>query len=466
MQPIAPPLPNRRDAVFRRLLAVADCFAAAGGLLLANIVNHQRLSAPSFATLPVIVLINKLAGRYDHDEVVVRKSTLDEAPILAAVAAAYALVWSVVTLAFNEHSSRGAVLVLWAGTSACLIALRALARGFAQRLAPPERALVIGEPHDRESLGRRLAVDTKAAVEIVGYLALEDDRRAGNSHTHSGPRNGVLSVSALKTAVESLRAHRVILIPPNYESDAVFEAVASAHSAGMKVSIVPSLFEVFGSAVEFDEFGGFTALGLRRPGLSRSSVLIKRATDIIGAMVGLIVVAPLWLLAAIAIKLDSPGPVFFRQPRVGRGGRRFEMIKFRSMVASAEEQRSDLESLNETDGIFKIANDPRVTRVGRRLRKSSLDELPQLINVLRGEMSLVGPRPLLPEEDQRVEGHHRKRLQLAPGMTGPWQVLGPQRPPLSEMVKIDYLYAANWSLWSDVKYILRTVIHVLGRRGV
>jgi lipopolysaccharide/colanic/teichoic acid biosynthesis glycosyltransferase len=158
--------------------------------------------------------------------------------------------------------------------------------------------------------------------------------------------------------------------------------------------------------------------------------------------------------------------VVFRQLRIGRDGRRFYMLKFRSMVATAEAQRPALEPFNENDGIFKMSRDPRVTRVGGLLRAHSLDELPQLVNVLRGEMSLVGPRPLVPEEDQRVLGRHRMRLKYAPGMTGPWQVLGPARPPLSEMVKLDYLYGANWSLWSDLKYILRTVCHVASRRGL
>jgi lipopolysaccharide/colanic/teichoic acid biosynthesis glycosyltransferase len=136
------------------------------------------------------------------------------------------------------------------------------------------------------------------------------------------------------------------------------------------------------------------------------------------------------------------------------------------MVDGAHAERAALEAHNETNGVFKMSADPRVTRVGRWLRRTSFDELPQLINVLRGDMSLVGPRPLIRDEDRLVEGRHRARLQLAPGMTGPWQVLGPHRPPLSEMVKTDYLYAANWSLWTDVKIILRTVGHVLGRRGL
>ncbi len=258
----------------------------------------------------------------------------------------------------------------------------------------------------------------------------------------------------------------MFLLPTSADSETMLDAVRRTMAVGVKLSIVPRLFEVVGSAVEFDIVGGVTILGVRRAGLSRSSSALKRMTDLVGATAGLLVLAPLMTVVALAIKLDSPGPVFFRQRRVGRGGRQFDMIKFRSMVDGAEAQRSALESLNESHGIFKLSRDPRITRLGGLLRRSSLDELPQLINVLRGEMSLVGPRPLVVAEDRLIEGRHRARLQLAPGMTGPWQVLGPTRPPLSEMVKTDYLYAANWSLWTDVKIMLRTVAHAFARRGV
>jgi lipopolysaccharide/colanic/teichoic acid biosynthesis glycosyltransferase len=159
--------------------------------------------------------------------------------------------------------------------------------------------------------------------------------------------------------------------------------------------------------------------------------------------------------------------VFFRQLRVGRHGRRFYMLKFRTMVPDADAMKESLRHRNEAqDGLFKIAQDPRVTRMGRFLRITALDELPQLLNIVKGEMSLVGPRPLVIEEDERIEGWHRRRLELMPGMTGPWQILGPARVPLKEMVALDYLYVANWSLWTDVKILLRTVPHVLGRRGL
>jgi lipopolysaccharide/colanic/teichoic acid biosynthesis glycosyltransferase len=158
--------------------------------------------------------------------------------------------------------------------------------------------------------------------------------------------------------------------------------------------------------------------------------------------------------------------VFFAQTRVGKNGRRFRMLKFRSMVADAETQKDRLRHLNEATGLFKIEHDPRITHVGRFLRRTCLDELPQLLNVWRGEMSLVGPRPLVVDEDVQVRGLDRHRLHLTPGMTGHWQILGSARTPMQEMVGIDYLYVANWSLWMDVKILLRTIPYVLASRGM
>jgi lipopolysaccharide/colanic/teichoic acid biosynthesis glycosyltransferase len=221
------------------------------------------------------------------------------------------------------------------------------------------------------------------------------------------------------------------------------------------------MLEVVGSAVEFEDVDGMTVLGVRPFGLSRSSRMIKRAFDFVVTTLGLIAVAPIMIAIAIAIRIDSRGPVFFRQVRVGRDGRHFHIFKFRSMVVDADSRKDDLRDLNEVgDGMFKITSDPRVTRVGGLLRRTSLDELPQLFNVLCGEMSLVGPRPLVVDEDAQVLGLDRSRLHLTPGMTGPWQVLG-ARVAMQEMVGIDYLYVAGWSLWSDLKILLRTVRHVM-----
>jgi lipopolysaccharide/colanic/teichoic acid biosynthesis glycosyltransferase len=191
---------------------------------------------------------------------------------------------------------------------------------------------------------------------------------------------------------------------------------------------------------------------------------MKRSLDIVVSVGFLIALAPLFATIALLIKRTSSGSVFFRQTRVGKGDTRFRIVKFRTMRNDAEEQKIELLDRNETRGLFKIADDPRVTRIGRFLRRSSLDELPQLLNILRGEMSLVGPRPLVVDEDEQVAGWHRRRLDLTPGMTGAWQILG-NRVPLEDMVSLDYLYIVNWSLWSDIEILLRTIPHVLARRN-
>ena len=342
-----------------------------------------------------------------------------------------------------------------------------------------ERVLIVGTSQERARLARLMGTDPGARLQVVGFLPIRDERRRGDRRsgqdrrpelerrrTGRERRQRQESLADLDAIALRLDVDRVVMLATDVDNRLLLDIVKRSATLGVKVSLIPSLLEVVGSAVEFDTVGGVTLLGLRRHGLSRSSLAIKRAMDLFGASVGVALLAPLGLLIALAIKLDSPGPVFFRQPRVGRRGRVFAMLKFRSMVDGAEAQRAALEAFNETSGLFKLRADPRVTRVGRLLRRASIDELPQLINVLRGDMSLVGPRPLVVEEDRLVDGHHRTRLNLAPGMTGPWQVLGPARPPLSEMVKTDYLYSVNWSLWTDVKILLRTFAHVAARRGL
>jgi len=204
----------------------------------------------------------------------------------------------------------------------------------------------------------------------------------------------------------------------------------------------------------------------RHEGLSRSAHAVKRAFDLFGASLLLLLGAPLLLLIAAAIRIEGPGPVFFRQTRVGRDGRLFRIVKFRTMVVGADALKESLREFNEATGLFKIAADPRITRVGGLMRKTCLDEVPQLFNVLRGDMSLVGPRPLIPEEDCQIVGWQRARLHAPPGMTGHWQVLGAARIPLAEMVAIDCRYVATWTIWSDIKTLAKTVPCVLARRGM
>jgi exopolysaccharide biosynthesis polyprenyl glycosylphosphotransferase len=304
---------------------------------------------------------------------------------------------------------------------------------------------------------------SRPGLELVSYFPMRT--RDGGRYE---PLNSAVAQARgrLERAVLQDDIHRAIIAVDEAGESGILDAIFVLESLGLKVSIVPHLLEVIGSAGEFEDLNGTAILGVGRFGLSRSSTLVKRAFDLAAGGLATLFALPLLGVIAVAVKLSSPGPIFFRQPRVGRDGAVFEMLKFRTMYDGADELRDKLADLNETVGLFKIENDPRVTRVGRVLRRASLDELPQLFNVLRGEMSLVGPRPLILEEDSKVLGWARRRLHLTPGMTGPWQVLGATRVPLQEMVKIDYLYIANWSLWSDLKALLRTLPHVLGRRGL
>lgn len=202
-----------------------------------------------------------------------------------------------------------------------------------------------------------------------------------------------------------------------------------------------------------------------RVGPGHFGLRVKRAFDLVISSALIVPAAPVGAAIAVAIKRNSAGPVFFSQTRVGFHGERFRVVKFRTMVHGADARKAEMRHLNEADGLFKIRADPRVTGVGRFLRRTYLDELPQLINVVRGEMSLVGPRPLIPEEDGGVRGSGRQRLQVPPGMTGEWQLLRGGGASMDEMIAIDYRYVAGWNLWRDIRCLLKTVPYMCRRKG-
>ncbi len=447
----------RREGIYRRLLAGGDAVAAAAALQLVIGVGHGELLKPgALAALACLVLVNKLSGLYDRDELVLNRSTLDEMPKLLHISGLFSLsAWLLHDLVTDAFLHQTDVLALWLAVFLFLAGVRASARLGARRWSAPERCLVIGEPALAERVRLKMR-DSHVKAEVVATVPLPDG-------THPTELRDQQAFYAL---IADLNLQRVIVAPGGSEEAPTLEIVRMAKAAGLRVSLLPRLLEVVGSSVEFDELDGLTMLAVRRFGLSRSSLAVKRTLDVVGAGLGLVAIAPVIGLIAVAIRLDSRGSVFFRQTRVGRDGRRFEMIKFRSMVPDAEELKAALRHRSAPAGLFKIADDPRITRVGRLLRRTSLDELPQLLNVLRGEMSLVGPRPLVEEEDAMVFGLDRSRLHLTPGMTGHWQVLGSARIPMHEMMSIDYLYVANWSLWTDIKILLRTVAHVFSRAGV
>src|SRR3954468_7252818 len=458
----------KRDAIYRRSLVVADLLAAGiAGYFAVVQVAGASVQPSMLLALPLVVLLGKLLGLYDRDELVFHKSTLDEAPHHFQLAGLYTvLTWLLSSTLLEGEFTRSAGLALWLSAFVLTSSFRFSAREIARRLAPAERCMIIGRSGTRMRLAGKLTA-ARPSTEVVGYLPLEEERRARGSWKGADRRRRVIGLDDLPELVRQLDVHRVIIIPGEADGDTLVDAVARAKASGVKVSILPRMFEVVGSSVEFDDIDGVTVLGVRRFGLGRSSERVKRMMDLVGAAFGLILLSPLFAIVAIAIKLDTRGPVFYAQSRVGRDGRQFRMVKFRSMVQDADVLKAALAERNVAGGgLFKVIDDPRITRVGRIIRKLSLDELPQLFNVVHGEMSLVGPRPLIPDEDDRVDGRFRRRLRLVPGMTGPWQILGPTRVPLTEMVGIDYLYGANWSLWLDIKILIRTIGHVLRRKGI
>jgi exopolysaccharide biosynthesis polyprenyl glycosylphosphotransferase len=446
-----------REAAHRRMLAVADMTSTAVALLLAlTTLGHRQVAVATMVGAALVVLVFKVAGLYDRDDLRLVHSTLDEVPVLVQLTGLFALALAILqALLLATPLPGGQIALLWIVAFAAILVGRMVARAVAGRTSPVERCLVFGEHVRAERIRQKLA-SSQARAQVIASMPL--------ARKDLDEVDWVERPDTVRDLVSELNVHRIIIAPATTDTRDVVELIRVAKAAGVRVSVLPRMFEAVGSAVEFDDVDGMTMLGIRRFGLGRSSRLLKRAFDMTAASIGLLAVGPIVGVIAAAIYVDSRGPIFFRQIRVGRDGKHFRIFKFRSMVVDADTQKDNLRALNEAgSGLFKLTDDPRVTRVGRFLRRTSLDELPQLFNVLIGEMSLVGPRPLVVDEDAQVRGLDRSRLHLTPGMTGPWQILG-ERVPMQEMVGIDYLYVANWSLWLDLKILLRTIRHVL-RRG-
>jgi exopolysaccharide biosynthesis polyprenyl glycosylphosphotransferase len=462
------PAVAQRDATLRRGLVGVDLLAAFAALAgVTGLIDpgrvHLRLAAV-FA-VPFLLVVAKIIGLYDRDPHLLRKTTIDETPSILYLSVVYALgTWLAEALLLHGFLARPQVLGLVLGTF-CLITLgRLLIRRITFAMTAPERCLVIGNRSDADRIAAKFDSSAVNAT-VIGRVCLQvHDDLDDECPTESIPALG--EVSRLARIVAEHNVERAIIASRSEGQELTLDAIRLVKALGVKVSVLPRLLEVVGSASTVDEVNGMWLLGVRQSGLARSSELLKRSMDIAIAAATLILLGPLFLMLTVAIKLDCRGPVFFRQPRVGRHGKSFWMLKFRSMVPDAEARKGELRRLNEVHGgLFKIDRDPRITRVGRLLRTTSLDELPQLINVIRGNMSLVGPRPLVPDEDALITGWQRRRLAVKPGMTGLWQIFGSSRIPMQEMVKIDYIYGANWSLWLDLRILLRTIPYMLARRG-
>ncbi len=325
-----------------------------------------------------------------------------------------------------------------------------------------DRVLVVGAGETGRTLMRNIVAQPELGYRIVGYV--DDDPKKANGAV--GRFSGLGTVDDLPRILASGNVDEVIITLPWTYHRKILRIVNECKRSDIRARIVPDLFQMSVRRLDLDNLNGLPLLSVQEPHISTSGQIAKRVLDILGAAVVLVVTAPFMALAALAIRLDSPGPILFRQERVGRGESRFTLYKFRTMYQGAEEQLEQLKAHNEASGpLFKMKNDPRITRVGRILRRMSIDELPQLYNVLKGDMSLVGPRPPLPREVEQYQDWHRRRLAVAPGITGLWQVSGRSDLTFDEMVLLDLYYIENWSLFLDFKILLRTIPQVVFARG-
>ena len=450
-----------RDAAIRRTLAIADTAGLVVAFTSLALLGNQLAFSWGLLTIPVWIVLFKAYGLYDRDLKRISHSTLDDLPwIFHAV-----LLGTLALLAYFHYLppdvSLAPIALFMATAIAAVPMMRALGRRLARRTLGPERVVLVGEGLEMITLARKLRSHPEYTAYPVGLIPCGPvvGDFAGL------PVVGKFAELDLQDLVERHRVDRLIVAHRNLDEQAMFEMLDRSRELGVKLTVVPQLFDALGPSVEVDDVEGITVLGINPPVLPRSSRILKRSLDLVGAAVMLLLTVPVLAIVAIAVKLDSRGPVFFRQQRVGKGGKSFRLVKFRTMTRDAEQQQAHLRLQSKDSGWLLLDHDPRVTRVGRILRLSSLDELPQLWNVLRGEMSLVGPRPIIESEDRQLRGWRRSRVDLTPGITGLWQVLGRTRIPFEEMIKLDYLYVTNWSLWGDVRLILRTLPAVLFRKG-
>jgi exopolysaccharide biosynthesis polyprenyl glycosylphosphotransferase len=320
------------------------------------------------------------------------------------------------------------------------------------------RAVLVGSGKHIEDVAHALTDEVHAPVEMVGFISLTPR-----------PDNGLRSLGRIDDLPEVLVAHRVqevIIADPDFPQEQAVELVDQCHRRGVTVRIAPSTMEILVHRAEFVPGSSVPLFELRPPVFDGFDYAVKRAFDFTIALGLVVVLSPLLLAIALAVFVTSRGPVLYRSIRPGIGGEPFSCFKFRTMRSDADQVQADLESLNEADGaLFKIRHDPRMTAFGRFLRRYSIDELPQLLNVLRGQMSLVGPRPLPQRDFDQLEDWHKKRYLVLPGITGLWQVSGRSELDFDDLVRLDFLYLERWSVGLDLTILLKTLPAVLMRRG-
>lgn len=457
---------KRRGTVLARMLLVADALAALGAAAIAVLV----LGLASWAGLGYAICAALLwpfaafsIGLYRSDQLSTWASAVSEIP--RGVVAVLLITWplfGVASVVGLGHVVPLTFLTVVGAAGVAAIARTAVRSGLHRAPDLRQRTLILGSGIVAGQVAEKLRNNVQFGLLPVGIV----DDEVHDVGTPDLPWLG--GFENLDAVIEAQRIDRVIIAFSRSSHEQLLESIRACRDARVAVDVVPRLFEFLDGVRALDQVGGLPLLSIGSPVLTSASMAAKRTLDLVGSALLIVTLSPLMLAIALAIKLESRGPVLFRQPRAGRHNSSFRMIKFRSMHVGAEQEKAEMKELNEAaDGVmFKIRRDPRVTRVGRVIRRFSLDELPQLFNVLKGEMSLVGPRPLIfPETAALEEDWHLRRLELRPGLTGPWQIYGRSESPFQEMIRFDYQYVAGWSLARDVEILLATLPAVVSGRG-
>ncbi len=425
--------------------------------------NYVEFSAyyGSAALLTLALLLAyKIEGLYDLRR---GASWLDAVYIIfsgTVVGTAALIVWyfSSRPLAVSRLMLLYAAVIIVALLSISRLVESSLRYALHRRGIATDRLLIVGAGEIGRAIMRNVVAQPELGYQIVGYL--DDDLTKQGAAIGRFPALGGVDKTAC--VIREQRVDDVIVALPLYARERIGQVLRACEALGVRVRIVPDMFQLRLNQVHIDTINGIPLIGVRETTIRGWNRALKRGLDVVLSALALTLAAPIMALVALAIRLDSPGPIFYRQTRVGLNGRLFTVLKFRSMYVGAEKEVRALQASNEASGpLFKIKNDPRRTRVGSFIRRTSLDELPQFFNVLKGDMSLVGPRPPIPTEVERYDEWHKRRLEVSPGITGLWQVSGRSELTFDEMVMLDLYYAENWSLALDLKIMLRTIPTVL-----
>jgi exopolysaccharide biosynthesis polyprenyl glycosylphosphotransferase len=475
--------PRRRGWLVRRMLVLADVVGLAAAFLTIEAVFGPGSGADNTlhpalefaflaATLPLWIVMARLYSLYDLDEERTHHPTTDDIVrvfhlVTVCTWTSFAVIW--VTGIANPEVPK--VIVFWGLAVALIVAARTCARAWCRsRLTYIQNTVIVGAGEVGQIVARKLLRHSEYGINLVGFV----DTAPKEMHEGLEHVSVLASPEELPELIKLFDIERVIIAFSNDSAEETLELVRSLNDLPVQVDIVPRLFELVGPSVKIDTLEGLPLVELPPPSLTRSSWWIKRAIDATAAAIALFLTAPLFAYIALRVKLDSPGPVFFRQKRLGQGQREFEVLKFRTMKVGADssEHRDfirasmDPRTAPSTNGLFKLDRNDVVTRSGRWLRGTSLDELPQLINVLRGDMSLVGPRPCIDYEVECFEPHHFDRFLVPAGITGLWQVTARAQATFKEALDMDVAYARGWSLGLDLRLLCRTPLQVFGRRKV